>query len=226
MHFIYKIENNISKKVYIGQTINYTKRIRQHKYHLRKGDHDNKYLQKDFNEYGLTSFKFSIIEECDDIQALERETYWINYYEGIESSNTYNMVSLDGLNTEFKLKVKQGNIGKKRSKETCNKLSEIGRAKKHSLETKIKISKSCKGKNKGHFHSDETKVKISKSCKGRTPVNKGKRKYEICFINRLCKEYLDIKNYSELGRKYNINVDVIRNLILYGTPANPKCYKK
>lgn len=43
---IYKIINLINGKVYIGQTINYTKRKSRHFLLLKKGIHHNEYLYR------------------------------------------------------------------------------------------------------------------------------------------------------------------------------------
>ena len=101
--YIYKITNLINNKVYIGQTKNYRSRFSEHKHELLHHKHHNSKLQEDFNRFGLTNLKFEIIEECSTKeQALERETYWINYYGGIESNNTYNKCDLNGNNKEYK----------------------------------------------------------------------------------------------------------------------------
>lgn len=66
---IYKIENIINKKVYIGRTsISINKRWNNHLYELR---HNKKYcsnplFQDDFNKYGEEAFKQSLIVESND----------------------------------------------------------------------------------------------------------------------------------------------------------------
>ena len=58
---VYKIENKITGKIYIGQSTIYSKRWRSHRYRMRQGIHPC--LQHDYNEHGLDSFEFSVIQE-------------------------------------------------------------------------------------------------------------------------------------------------------------------
>lgn len=83
---IYKIENLINHKVYIGQSIDIEKRWEEHKFYRKK---ENTVLQKAFCKYGISNFDFSIIEECQKEELNDKEKYWIKYYNSYE--NGYNM---------------------------------------------------------------------------------------------------------------------------------------
>lgn len=74
---IYKIENCINGKTYIGQTANYEKRKRAHINALRSNRHDNVYLQNSWNKYGENSFVFTVVEECEEKQLDELEVRYI-----------------------------------------------------------------------------------------------------------------------------------------------------
>ena len=87
---IYKIENKINKKIYVGQSINIEKRWKEHKYLLTINKHHNKHLQNAWNKYQEKNFVFSIIEECNQNFLNDREQYWIN------KLNSYN----DGYNLD------------------------------------------------------------------------------------------------------------------------------
>lgn len=90
---VYKIENKLNHKVYIGQTRNFNRRKKYHLDYLKHNRHHNTALQEDYNKYGLVNFEFSIIE-YNEVQSerIKRETYWINYYGGMNSLNVYNKV--------------------------------------------------------------------------------------------------------------------------------------
>lgn len=64
---IYKIENKITGKIYIGQSVGYPARWGRHRFDMRHGKHDNSRVQHDYDEHGLESFEFSVIQEypCD-----------------------------------------------------------------------------------------------------------------------------------------------------------------
>ena len=84
---IYKIENIINHKVYIGQTNNVKRRFSEHKAR-GYGNEGQKKLYRAFNKYGIENFTFSIIET--DIENYdEKEQYRIKYYDSIE--NGYNI---------------------------------------------------------------------------------------------------------------------------------------
>lgn len=89
---IYKIENTINGKVYIGQSIHIKLRWSEHKAELRGGYHDNSHLQLAWNKYGEEAFIFSILETFDDISILNsKEKYWINYYNSFNKNKGYNL---------------------------------------------------------------------------------------------------------------------------------------
>jgi group I intron endonuclease len=61
---IYKITNLNDNKVYIGSSINVTKRQYKHFWMLRNNKHDNLHLQNSFNKFGESSFLFEVIQFC------------------------------------------------------------------------------------------------------------------------------------------------------------------
>jgi len=60
---VYKIQNKITNKIYIGQSTVYLERFKRHKARMRRGAHRNPFVQADCDEYGIESFEFSIIQE-------------------------------------------------------------------------------------------------------------------------------------------------------------------
>jgi group I intron endonuclease len=61
---VYGIVNTVSGKTYIGQASNIYQRWRQHRFSLRKGNHDNKHLQASWTKHGESVFVFSVIDKC------------------------------------------------------------------------------------------------------------------------------------------------------------------
>ncbi len=166
---IYCIENIINHKKYIGQSVDIYNRWRNHKNELLHNCHDNDYLQKSFNKYGLDNFSFYIIEECFPQNLDEREIYYINYYHTLDDNYGYNLKAggQDGTISEYG-KIKKSNSLKNTYQNT--NLKEIRRqdALKQWSNPEIK-AKHC-GENNGMYgrtHSYEAKEKISKSQKGR-----------------------------------------------------------
>lgn len=86
---IYKIQNKISGKLYIGSSYNIRERLNNHKSMLRCNRHHSIYLQNAFNKYGIENFIFEIIEECELEQLMIREQYYINNF---NFNNLYNIL--------------------------------------------------------------------------------------------------------------------------------------
>ena len=62
---IYKIENIINGKIYIGSSTRLLKRFKEHKRKLLNNTHINSILQRSWNKYGEGAFMFSVIEYCE-----------------------------------------------------------------------------------------------------------------------------------------------------------------
>lgn len=77
---IYCIENIINHKKYIGKSNNIDKRFLQHKNNLKNDKSRNYDLYNDMELFGLKSFKFYVLEECDIESLNERENYYIEKY--------------------------------------------------------------------------------------------------------------------------------------------------
>lgn len=93
IYYIYKIENLINHKVYIGLTNNYQRRKRRHFTDLRRNVHDNKFLQKEFNEYGEENFSFEVVyqNEMNNEEVSEKEQYYIQQYDSYFNGYNQNL---------------------------------------------------------------------------------------------------------------------------------------
>ncbi|MFA4834866.1 MAG: GIY-YIG nuclease family protein [Dehalococcoidia bacterium] len=141
---IYTIKNITNNKIYIGSAINVEKRLLEHKYALKRGDHINNHLQQAWNKYGESSFVFEKYLSCTKQDLLFFEQLVIDSsITRYGSENLYNFCLTAG--------------------------STLGRY--HSSETKIKIGLKSKGRWTGKHHTEETKEKIRL---GNIGVNKGK----------------------------------------------------
>ena len=91
---IYKIENKVNGKVYIGQSVNIRKRIMTHKYNANNpkiGKAHDLYIYSAIRKHGIENFDFSIVELCDKSELDEKERYWIAYYKSNQSNHGYNL---------------------------------------------------------------------------------------------------------------------------------------
>ena len=83
---IYKIENQLNKKCYIGQSINIEHRFAKH-----KCAKDDFYIHRALKKYGIENFTFKILEECSQNELNDKEQFYIKTYNSLVP-NGYNMI--------------------------------------------------------------------------------------------------------------------------------------
>lgn len=69
---VYKIENKINGKIYIGQSINIERRWSEHCRKSKKS-----LISKAISEFGKQNFSFQILEECQKEELDEKESFYI-----------------------------------------------------------------------------------------------------------------------------------------------------
>ncbi len=60
---VFQIKNTVNGKVLLGSSLNLEGPLNSHKFMLTIGHHENKELQKDWNEFGADKFVLEILEE-------------------------------------------------------------------------------------------------------------------------------------------------------------------
>lgn len=88
MGIIYKVENLINHKIYIGQTIQEVEKRWYH--HIEEASLGSElYFHRALRKYGKDNFNWGVIEEINNDQLNNREIYWISYYDSYQ--NGYNL---------------------------------------------------------------------------------------------------------------------------------------
>jgi len=210
---IYKITSP-SGKIYIGQTTNFIKRKNYYKngakpYQVR--------IHNSLQKYGYDAHTIEFIEECLVENLNERERYWQDFYDvigenGLNCRLTETKDKSGFISEESKAKMseaRKGRIfdqnwieklriaatGKKHTEETKKRMSEIFKGKKKSSEHISKLPQNQKGY-KGKKRSEETKTKQS--------LNSGKARkvYQYTYDLTYVAEY---RSCSEAKRQLGIN---------------------
>lgn len=116
---IYKLENKVNGKIYIGQSIDIEKRIQDHRRTAfnKNCKEYNRPLYRAIRKYGFENFSYIILEECTVDELDYREIYYIEEYDCLafgDNQKGYNM-AIGG---------NQGSRGRIKSKEERRKISE------------------------------------------------------------------------------------------------------
>jgi hypothetical protein len=139
---IYKIESKtFPEKFYIGSAKDITKRWNGHLYNLLKNKHHSELLQLHYNKFGKEDLKFSILEECDnnDLINKEREYFknfnpYFNIYKEPGSPKNHKF------SNEARKNMSDAHMGKKQSEETKKNrsLSMMGHSVSESTKEKLR----------------------------------------------------------------------------------------
>jgi len=189
MEGIYLIKNTKTNKVYIGSSIKLKARKRRHFKDLREQKHHSNKLQNSYNKHGKDCFTFETIETYDEIdydKLLEREQYWMDYYD------CYNK----GYNCRPKAESNYGHV--------------------HTEETKKIMSENNKGEKNGMYgksHSEETKQKLREAMLGRVVSEETREKKRIIGLGRTHTEESKLKQSRAKKSRPIYQLDLEGNII-------------
>lgn len=228
---IYKIENKINGKCYIGQSIDIYRRWRSHKNTIGQSQYP---LYLAMQKYGLDSFIFTVLEECSIEHLDEREIFYIekfnSYYNGYNqtlggSSHGCGFVKIsDEELCEIIDLLKHSDLTQKEISVLFNigqdTVSEINQGK-----TRIQSNETYPLRKRGSFCIlCNQKITAGASyCKG--CYLKLSRKAEKPSKEQLYQE-LKESNFCAVGRKYGVSDQAIRKWCKsYGLPTHASDYK-
>lgn len=158
---IYKITSP-SGKIYVGQSVDIERRFRV--YRNTKSIKQQMAISNSILKYGVESHIFEIMELCDVDRLNERERYYQDLFDctgknGLNCKLTTTNTKSGLYSEETKEKLRIASTGKKHTIETRNRLSEIASKRKLSPERIELFSKYWKGRKR----TDEDKLNKSKN---------------------------------------------------------------
>lgn len=196
MGIIYKIQNILNEKLYIGQTVNNLDiRIKGHINCKQKIG-----LHGAIKKYGIENFEWEIIEKCDDSELNEREKYYIKKLKSHYTKDGYNLTwggdGVSGWKHDDKIKKK---ISIK-SKQLW--IDDEYRKKIHTKEANKKTAKSVSIISRKNFKNPEYRKKHLKGIKKANKNSELRQKRRQSAINRYSNEEERSKQSERLSRAW------------------------
>lgn len=231
---IYKIENLINGKVYIGQSLNLNRRITRHKCVSVKLEHreSSKPLYRAIRKYGIENFTFEIIHLIESKDSLNKlEKYYIELYSSNFSKYGYNLNLDDHISTFNKLNIdilksiilelKSGTL----KKDIANKFEisvqlinginrgDINRVSCEKYPIRLK-NDPCVVKSKEYIRCKKCKTltKNKKFCSDECSYYNQRKIKNRPSVEKLHEELLH-STYRTIGLKYNVSDNTIRKWI-------------
>lgn len=167
---IYKITCKANGHFYVGRTIDFEKRIRQHKVDLKGGNHKNQRMQHCYDKYGAANFQYELIlETTSEIDALIQAEQKIldesiSLPECMNINTTAKCACYVPMTEERRRKISAAHLGKKRMPKTEKQrqhMREVMMGHTISEETRRKISESHKGKKLSEEHRQKLRNRFA-----------------------------------------------------------------
>lgn len=128
MGVIYKLTNNLNGKIYVGQTTDLKRRMKEYRFKSRHIEGRSKYnIMKQIHDVGFDNFSVDVLEECDDSELNDKEIYWIS--------------KLNSRNPDVGYNSKTGGKGGTLTEYSKHLMSESSKSFRHTEDEKLRRSK-------------------------------------------------------------------------------------
>lgn len=176
---IYIIDSFETEKLYIGSSVDLSKRTWDDHYHaLNNNRHVNKFLQNHANKYGIKDLAFYIVGICEKDQLNELEQWYLN---NIDKEIQFNIETVAGNpmigksnpmnNPESRRKLSEAHLGKVISEKSRMRMSKAQKGKKLTQKQKQALSQNNKkgsdNPSYGKKMTEKQKQKMSEAHKGK-----------------------------------------------------------
>lgn len=171
--FVYEIRHVDSDKRYIGSTVRWPDRWKEHRAALRAGKHHSVLLQRAWNKYGESAFVCELIAPIyrlhEAAELIETEQAWISMMRSSDPAFGYNIAPVAG-----------SCLGVKHGPEARANYSAAAKRRPITPETRAKMAATKRGKP----CSETTKEKIRQTLLGRRRPNELKEKQRQTMLER------------------------------------------
>lgn len=182
---IYGIVNAEAKAIYVGKSVHLVDRKSAHFGRLRRGKHDNGYLQRAWDKYGEEAFEFVILEvRVPPLLDAER------YHSEVYKAAGYTLYNISGCgygqecqSAETRAKISATMKGRERSPESVAQGAATQKGRQCSEETRLRMSLGQTGKkqpseqtakiaaaNRGQKRTAEQRARMSAAMTGKPKI--------------------------------------------------------
>ena len=159
---IYRFVHVETGRCYVGSSVCIKRRWYEHMLALKNGDHHSPFLQNAWDKYGPDAFLFEILEECDEVDLVVKEQFWMDRLDSAFNMCPAAISCLGYQHTEeTKERMRQARLGTTHSDETKAKISAVTKGRKLTPEHIAKIS------TKGRVLTEEHRAKIGAALAGK-----------------------------------------------------------
>ena len=202
---VYRLQNIVTGRFYIGSSVNVYKRYYRHRQVLREGLKENIRISEDCEKHGIKSFVFGVIEYCEKQDLKMREQYYFELTKPAYNvwKNIYSAAGRDFTPEQMNGFQKTSNHVKNKEDHKRN-MKEAWILRRQSPDYQKGIDKMVEGK-KGYKHSEETKKKMSESGKGKKKPEGFSEKLRQIRLND-SKELKEYRTQKIIEARRRINV--------------------
>ena len=203
---IYKI--TVGSTFYYGQSQDVRARLTQHRYHLKRGDHDNARLQRAHDKYGEPTGE--VVLYCETNELNRYEQWFLDTYHGMEKCANMARSAESGMrgyvhSEETRTKAREAALRREPMSEATR--AKIGAATRNRVvtpETRAKLSAALTGRSRSAEHN----AKIAEARRGtKLP------EHRVAAMKKAAQQYVYTVTYTD-GRevRYNSLNDAARDL--------------
>lgn len=221
---IYKIENKVNEKCYIGQSIDIKRRWKDHRVAAYGCSEEYNYpLYRAIRKYGLENFEFSILEKCLQKELDVKEIFWIKEYNSILPNGYNQSLGGEGVRCPVKLTYKEIDLIKeelKNSNLSQRLIAEKYKVNEHTISS-INTGKTWYDDNieypirKNHSYCIECGIMISPgsirciSCEHKKRIQEGLKQIKIG--REELKDKIRKQSFLSIGKEFNVTDNTIRD---------------
>jgi len=212
---VYALRCACSGRLYVGSTLDLSRRMREHRCALRKGRHPNAKLTYIFKKRGFDKLLVGVIEYNLDGNLQERETFWITELQSYKSglNMTKDATGSKDVSESTKAKIGEASRGRVTSQKTKALLSIA--SKKQSIESRLSGALKRTGVKRSEKATNQTALWHTgkkRSMQAKMNISQSLTKVTIEDVRAIDRMILEGRTYRDIGAVFNLSAQSICNI--------------